>query len=214
MEGKSITVVDWLLISVTLLGPVIAVQVQKAIERFSEKNERRNTIFRILMATRAVRAGSNEHVQALNLIELFFNGKGQKDRDVRDAWRLYFDELSRKGPLPQSDAELNARAERGSDLLVDLIYAMSKTLGYDFDKVQIKRGAYYPQGHQDDAYQRQIIREALVKIVQGEAAIPVVVQSPTEEARAASAAMIGSLTEVLSGKAALNVSVTDRCRAE
>lgn len=80
------TISDTLLVLATFCGPIAAVQAQKWIERTREQRGRRLWIFQTLMATRAIRAGSNEHVQALNLIDVFFNGKSSRDRAVRDAW--------------------------------------------------------------------------------------------------------------------------------
>ena len=57
---------DVLLMSATLLGPVLAVQAQKYIERWRDANIRRDRIFKSLMATRATRLAP-QHIEALNL---------------------------------------------------------------------------------------------------------------------------------------------------
>jgi Family of unknown function (DUF6680) len=57
---------DLVLAACTLAGPVLAVQAQKWIERFREKNARRLATFRTLMATRATTL-SPAHVEALNV---------------------------------------------------------------------------------------------------------------------------------------------------
>ncbi|MFD0936772.1 DUF6680 family protein [Methylobacterium trifolii] len=169
---------DWGVIVATLLGPILAVQAQKWIERLNEKKNKRQTLFQVLMATRAVRAGSMEHVQALNLIELFFSGRGTKEKAVRTAWAEYFDELKQQA---QNTPAAPVRAESAENLLVELLHAMSQALGYDFDKVQIKRGAYYPQLHHDEALARQIIRDGMVRVATGHAALPVIIY-PTPQA--------------------------------
>jgi hypothetical protein len=61
------------LILATFAGPIIAVQTQKWIERANERRLAHRRIFYALMATRAMRA-SVEHVQALNMIDLEFQG--------------------------------------------------------------------------------------------------------------------------------------------
>jgi hypothetical protein len=124
MDARTITIADWLLISVTFIGPIAAVQVQKWIERAKEEKNRKLWIFHTLMATRAVRAGSNEHVQALNLIDLAFRKKPEKN--VRDAWALYFDFLAQVAP--KEEAQAKAWNEKGVDLLVDLLSAIAITL--------------------------------------------------------------------------------------
>ena len=193
MDWKPVTISDTFIILATILGPIIAVQLQKFIEWTSERRNRRDILFKTLMATRAVRAGSLDHVQALNMIDLYFDGKSQKEKNVRNAWKMYFDQLERR--LDPNAPDVSAQIEKAVDLLVDLLHAMSEALGYDFDKVQIKRGAYYPQGHHDDATARQIIRDGMVRVALGQAALPVIVYPPPAveepkqpEARSSSAA--------------------------
>jgi hypothetical protein len=156
---KGITIADWLIILVTFLGPITAVQVQKFIETRSSKRNQKLRIFHTLMATRAMRASSVEHVQALNSIEIFFNDKSGNDKVVRDTWRLYLDFLTQRVPEKQTEAEAKAYNEKGIDLLVNLLDAVGRELKYDFDKVQLKRGGYYPQLHFDEASAIQEIRK-------------------------------------------------------
>jgi hypothetical protein len=139
-----ITISDALLVAAAITGPVLAVQAQKWIERVSEKKREKTQIFSTLMTTRATRLAP-EHVQALNKIELAFDGGSPKDVAVVDAWRLYADNLNSK---PGDDPSLvTAWLNRGDDLFVDLLAALSKALGYKFDKVHLRRGIYYPIGH-------------------------------------------------------------------
>ena len=46
---------DSLIIGATILGPILAVQAQKAIERFRERRGRKLWVFHTLMGTRAAR---------------------------------------------------------------------------------------------------------------------------------------------------------------
>jgi hypothetical protein len=162
---KTITIADWLLILVTFAGPIVAVQVQKWVERIREERFRRLTIFQTLMATRAMRASSSDHVQALNLIDVFFNGKSKKERDVRDAWVTYLDFFNQR--TPTDDKGATAHNEKGVDLLTNLLAKIGHTLGYHFNAVQLKRGGYYPQGHADEANASALIRQNLVKVLTG-----------------------------------------------
>ncbi|WP_158921126.1 DUF6680 family protein [Acidisphaera sp. S103] len=156
---------DVLLILATFCGPIAAVQSQKWIERAREQRARRLSIFETLMATRAIRAGSNEHVQALNLIEVFFNGKSAKEKAVRDAWLIYLDFFNQHVPVGEDNAR--AHNEKGVDFLVTLLEAIAKTLGYDFNKVQLKRGGYYPRGHAEEKSAHAAIRDNLVRVLTG-----------------------------------------------
>ncbi len=67
------TLGESLLVVSTLLGPVLAVQAQKWVERARAKADLRMWIFSTLLATRATKVAP-EHVRALNMIELAFYG--------------------------------------------------------------------------------------------------------------------------------------------
>ena len=197
---------DVLLIMVTFIGPVAAVQAQKWIERSREKRDRRFRVFQTLMMTRAARAASIEHVQALNLIDLYFDGKGKDDKAIREAWAVYFDHLN-KPIVGAPEVQQKAHDEKSVELVTSLLKAISRSLGYDFGEVQLKRGAYFPQGHADDNLARIIIRDSLVKILSGERAIPMsVVHFPvSEEALAAQKQVQDALLKTLSGEVPLKI---------
>ncbi|WLB58046.1 DUF6680 family protein [Bradyrhizobium japonicum] len=167
--------IEWWVVLATLLGPVVAVQTQKWIERASERGRRRQWIFTALMANRATRL-SDEYVRALNLIDLEFSPKrfgGAADRRVINAWRALFGEL---GNAPSDDnQDLNlARAwnERVTERLVDLLSEMSTALGYTFSEEELRRGIYYPKGRVDLEQSQIAIMHGLSKIVQGTASLP------------------------------------------
>jgi hypothetical protein len=65
------TTSDWAIVSATLLGPILAVQAQKWLERWRDYRNRKMWVFQTLMATRAARLEA-EHVRALNMIDLVF----------------------------------------------------------------------------------------------------------------------------------------------
>jgi hypothetical protein len=52
---------DIAVIVATLLGPVLAVQVQKYLERWRDEAERRKNVFKTLMATRLARLSPPAH---------------------------------------------------------------------------------------------------------------------------------------------------------
>jgi uncharacterized protein DUF6680 len=58
------------------------------------------------------------------------------------------------------------------DLIVELLYQMGKSLGYEFDRVHIKRAAYFPKGHGEIEDENKIIRKAFVQILTGKSAFP------------------------------------------
>jgi uncharacterized protein DUF6680 len=165
------SVAEWSTIGALLLGPVLAVQAQKWIERSKERRSRKLWIFQTLMATRAAKV-STEHVQALNMIDLAFYGrrffwthlKSKKERQIVEAWKEYLDHLAQIVP----DAEMMNWSARGDELFVNLLYAISRDVNFDFDRVSLKRGIYSPRAHGDLESDQHVIRKALVKLLSGQ----------------------------------------------
>ena len=162
------------IIIATLCGPIAAVQAQKFIEAAREKSERRLRVFYTLMGTRAARV-SADHVQALNMIDLVFYGinifglhyQSKRDKAVVTAWNSYRDHLNQQF----TPEEAIAWDTRANDYFIELIDCISKALGFDFEKVQIKRGSYNPTAHDQYEIDQNSIRKNLVKILNGEASI-------------------------------------------
>ena len=80
---------DWAIVLATFLGPIFAIFASERIRSRTDKDQRKNYIFRSLMATRRL-AISPEHVNALNLIEVEFH----KDKEVIKAWKDYLAHLN------------------------------------------------------------------------------------------------------------------------
>lgn len=161
---------DWVTCAAVVIGPILAIQVQKVIERIKDKQERRLRVFKTLMATRAERV-SREHVQALNMIYIefygskFFSFKWQKDDEkiVTDAWKIYNAHLNDK-----TYESIEAWFKRGDELFTELLFNMSKSLGYDFDKVQLKSDAYKPLAHVDLENAQLAVLNGWAKILNNE----------------------------------------------
>lgn len=169
---------DWSLFVVaaaTLLGPILAIQAQKWLERSRSIKERRLAIFRTLMATRAATI-SPEHVQALNAVPVEFYGDSKKLKKINEAWKLYLD---------HHDEWLNktdAWSQKRHDLLLDLLHRMAQFLNYDFTKAQIDRDIYSPKAHGDLATDQEVIRKGVVALLKGEISLPMAVKEfPTTE---------------------------------
>ena len=168
-----------MMILAVLLAPLIAVQVQKWLEKFRAEHERKLGIFKTLMATRATGL-SQDHVQALNLIDLEFQGK--RFKKIRDTWKTYLDHL---GDVPSGD-DSNARfpiwSERKADLLAELLMEMGKPLGYDFDVVHVKKGIYLPVGHTQIEQEQSLIRKGMLRLLFGESSLSMDIKSfPVDE---------------------------------
>ncbi|MCK1400136.1 hypothetical protein IVB45_18620 [Bradyrhizobium sp. 4] len=138
--------IDWAVVFATILGPILAIQAQKMLERSAEKKRRRERIFEALMTNRATRL-SDYYVQALNQIDLEFHEKA--DKPVRDAWRALFGELDHPEQDGAPQPLVAAWIARCNDRLVKLLEEMSKALGRSFSEEEIRRGIYYPKGRFD-----------------------------------------------------------------
>lgn len=151
----------------TLLGPILAVQAQKFLEGRRSLKDQKMRIFTILMATRAARL-SQDHVQALNMIDLAFAGgartRRRSETEVLEAWRDYLDHLtSQVGP--QNFERWN---EKQRDGLITLLSTMAADLGLRYDKVLLRNGAYIPKGHTDVESEQNQLRQLAIQVMSGE----------------------------------------------
>lgn len=121
------------------------------------------------MATRATPL-SAAHVDAFNAIPVEFYGEKGKLKAINDAWKLYLNHHDSRGPWNE------AWGQRRSDLFFDLLYLISKYLGYEFSKAQLEREIYAPLAHGDQDAEQTTIRKGLAKIFNGDAAFPMSVQ--------------------------------------
>jgi len=151
----------------TILGPILAIQAQKWIERVRETRERKLRVFYTLMGSRAART-SAEHVQALNLIDLLFRRMAEKP--VIDAWEIYREHLN-QDVEKMTPSQLETWTTDGNGLFNDLMYAMSRTLGYRFTKPQIQRGIYSPRAHNVADIEQQVIRHGAAMVLSGNQAL-------------------------------------------
>lgn len=180
-SGETImTISNGLMILAVLLGPVFAVQAQKLLERWQESNQRKQKVFKTLMATRGT-VLSIPHVEALNMIDLEFSTKVKKEKRTVEAWKIYLDHLNGYKIDPK-DKDYQIRIEtwnnRSNELLTDLLYEMSQTLGYEFDKVHLKKGSCRPQGHDTLELEQGFIRRSVVDLFFGEKSLPVTLVDP------------------------------------
>lgn len=201
---NSMRTVEWLTIAALVLSPIFAVQAQKWIERFKEKKGRKNWAFQVLMSTRMAKLSAN-HVEALNLIDFIFDKKKKKEKPVIDAWKTYRDHLGALGEKP-TEIHLQTWTETKDSLFVDLLYEMSKVVGYDCDKVELRRSAYAPKAHEDTELEFRIIRQSLVSILTGETPIPIRVDIG-DDAQKKQNALGESIQEFYDGKRTIRVIV-------
>jgi hypothetical protein len=146
-----------------LVGPILAVQAQRIVDRHRERRERKLALCRTLMASRVARAADPRHTEALNLIGIEFH----KERAVIALWRDYMAHLSTG---PATDAWI----QKWTDLFVTLLYEMAQALGYkEIDKTQIRQ-AYAPILYENLEKENTAIRKALIEVLTGQRPIGVV----------------------------------------
>jgi len=200
------TLNDGLLIAAVVAAPFLAVFAQRQVELWRERRGRTLAVFKTLMATRG-RSLSPEHVQALNVIELEFVRKS--DEPVLTAWRVYRDHLY---SYPRDGEDLEGRVTRWheltQDLLASLLGKMGDSLGYRFDPVQIKKGAYSPEAHAVAETEMHLLRRAILLWLTGQQTVSVSVVPEDEEAAARGKKFLDGILELLDGKRPIRVELS------
>jgi hypothetical protein len=182
-------------------APKWAVRIQWNLQLMKEDRDRRLTMFKTLMATRATPVGFR-HVQSLNMIDVEFSSKSAEDVGIRNAWKEYLDALNN-----HVDFDAAPQLEKRRDLLAELLQRMGRALNYDFDFAFLKRNVYYPQGHEDAFVTGLKMRNALLQILEGGKPLPMqVVQSKV--AAENGAALSKAWLEVAEGKKTLRIELT------
>ncbi len=186
-----------------MLGPILAVQAQKFLERHRAQEVRRRSVFRTLMTTRATTL-SAAHVDALNATPIEFAGRGEPLRKIVEAWK----ELINHFYEPVVEPGWQNRRE---DLFVELMYRMSKFLKYDFDPVELRREVYRPQGHINIEAAQLAVLQGAATLLRGEGALPMEVRGwPVDaDAVAAQRDVQGSLLAWLRGETAPRVRIEE-----
>lgn len=173
-----VTISDELIVGATILGPILAVQAQKWLEQATNKRRQKLSIFYTLMATRATRLAP-DHVQALNRIDLEFSGsrflgfiqqQTPKQRVVSEAWRSYHDLLS-NNLSDKSREEIQLWGKECDRLFIEVLYSMSRALGFPYDRVLLMRGIYHPNAHSDLEHSQRGIQDNLLKVLAGQSSI-------------------------------------------
>lgn len=178
---------DIIMTSAVILGPILAVQAQKVIEKFQETRKRRMALFKTLMSTRAERL-NRDHVQALNMIDIDFYGRvlpfiktkyqTKKEQAVTHAWKIYNSHLSQKDEYESLDQWI----KKGGELFTNMLYVITQALNYDYDKVQLQRDCYRPIVHGNIENTQLAILSGLDQVVNNGRPLPMyVVNFPQQE---------------------------------
>lgn len=207
------------IIVATLLGPILAVQAQKAVERARDRHNRKSWLFHSLMATRAARV-SPDHVQALNMIDLAFYGRrifgihrrSKTETAVLDTWHEYLDHLNTK----YEKENFSLWVAKGDELFVNLLFALAIDVEYRFDRVQLKKGAYSPIAHGELEFEQQQVRKLAIDLLSGANPLKMEVTGfPIDQAALRSQLELqAKLAAALEGRGRLSVEVVSELGAQ
>jgi len=140
-------------------GPISALRIQRQLDAERESRNRKLYVFKTLMTYRAAPLNIN-FVQALNLIDVEFVGSDEKEKAVRDAWKELLDHFN------SYEAVANP-VEKSIELTATLLAAMGKCLGYDFDRVHLKKGGYYPAAAYNVEQEQHALRKQVLELLDG-----------------------------------------------
>lgn len=170
LMDKTGIALNLLTIVAIVAGPIIALQLQRKLDREREARNRKLWVFKTLMSFRAT-ALAPSFVQALNLIDVEFNGDNEKEKAVRNAWKVLLDHYVDLTNAKDPGSDTNV--EKGTQLRANLLMAMGRCLDYDFDEVLVKKGSYYPTGLGDVEAEQHAIRRGVLNVLSGKGRIPV-----------------------------------------
>jgi hypothetical protein len=136
------TLFDYITLLAIVVGPVLALWMQRILDIGRDKKKAKQTLYFNLMRHRD-QWYHVERIQALNSIEVVFSS----DKKVLAKWKEFVDHARTKKPTDEAGkAEWNATLDT---TLCDLYQVVGNSVGYHFDLKQIKQGAYLPQLHSD-----------------------------------------------------------------
>jgi hypothetical protein len=200
-----------------IIGPILAVQVDRWISRVDAVRQRKNLVFETLMTTRATSIAP-DHVRALNMIDLAWYGRPSKEGPKRThsestvlaAWKAYLAHLGAPPPQqisPQTDAAWDTRRLA---LLVDLLIAMASDLNYRFDRDQIEKSVYSPRLHSLIENELTALRRAAIQLLTGEGHLKTAIVPPNPQAATIGDEFMSNLIRVLKAEQRLKVQIEEQ----
>lgn len=158
-----------------VVGPIVAVRLTLRSEEAREKVRRKYQTFHALMRTRRV-VLSPDHVTALNVIQTEFHD----DARVIAAHKKYIDLLDRP-PLPPNTAQefIKKEMDDRSDAFNDMMFEIGRHLGFSFDRRELAKYSYAPQGWVDIESSQNALRNLTLELLQGKRPLPVAPFQPS-----------------------------------
>ncbi|HUN98599.1 MAG TPA: DUF6680 family protein [Bradyrhizobium sp.] len=158
----------WAVVLATVAGPLAAVFITRWNDQRREARNRLLHIYRVLMATRRT-AISEEHVAAINLIEVEFHGV----KPVIEAWTTYLTHLNSPNPQGSTSAAAQTWEAKRNELLALLLVKIAAHLGITKGELEIMHGGYAPQGWATRDDRLAAIQDYAIRLSRAEAALPV-----------------------------------------
>jgi len=156
------------------VGPAAAVLIGLWLEGRREKRARKLDTFRMLMRTRGIRL-SGDHVGALNMVEIEF----ATDARVIAAWKKYLEHLDPTvSPWPANPNDVTMYLTERNSRFTKLLYEIGRSLGFKIEQLDIFMGNYTPQAWHDDEQQQRQLRGALIDLLNGQRALPILPHNP------------------------------------
>ncbi|MEX3933142.1 DUF6680 family protein [Paraburkholderia phymatum] len=163
----------WAVVLATFFGPIAALLITFFRDWRSQKYNRRLHVFRVLMATRKT-AISNDHVNALNLIEVEF----YKCKNVEAAWKSYLEHLNSRFPI-EDEAGSMAWVETKERRLAELLFQIAKVLKFNISALDMFKGGYAPQGWAHKEARQNEMLEYVHDLAIGQKNIPLWIKGMT-----------------------------------
>lgn len=157
----------WAIVGATGLGPILAVALTLWREAVKAERSRRLHAFRTLMATRRMPI-SNEHVNAINLVEVDFYGCTK----VEAEWKTYRSHLN-KTDKPEDEAWRREKEK----LLSKLLFEIAKVLKFNIPAIEIFEGGYAPKGWEHRDMRATGVMEYIHQLSEGKNTLPMAVTS-------------------------------------
>jgi hypothetical protein len=155
-----------------LIAPAIALWAQRKIDRYKAAQDRKEAIFKALWVNRK-RPFYIARIDALNMIDIEF----YKNKQVRDAWQDLFAHY--RDPHPGlSNEQIGQQRE---ELFTTLVFEVSKVVGYEFGRAEIRDNSYIPTLHGKIEEMEIETRNRVLDLLRGDALPVRFVAVPAEQ---------------------------------
>lgn len=148
------------------LWAFLALKAAKRYDAEEEKRKRQYEVFYTLMKTRRLPL-VQERVGALNSIQLNFYGV----EVIADAYKRYIDHLDTTAP--SEPAQVQKFLENRDDFFYDLLFQIGHFLRFSFDKRDMQKLAYLPEGWNTDEQIAKNFRRLVIELLDGRRGLPV-----------------------------------------